>query len=123
MKQKITDNTGGLTNLFPPRVTYKISEHERTSEQIINTLLSEGAARTFHLSSIKEALENHKVIFHHNDKLAFLARHVAGGGHVLIEVVYKNKNNSEDEEEFVVTKVKSNDSIWPQGTIIAHGYN
>ena len=123
MERKITDKAI-LTNVLPPRIAYIISDREMTTDQIIAEILNQKSTKTFNLSSITEAIENFnghpKPI--HLDEFAFLARHVAGGGHVLIKVVYNNPKKSQ-KEEFIITKVMYNKSKWKRGVFIAHGFD
>ncbi len=120
MKRKITDKTAGLTSLFPPRIIYTLSDREMTTDQIIREMLNQKATRTFTLSSLKEVLKRFNDKIQNFDEFAFLARHIAGGGHVLVKVVYKKLKR---DEEFVITEIKYNDSKWPKGTFIAYAYD
>lgn len=125
MKRDITDKTAGLTNVLPSGVVYTFSKKEMTTDQIISEILEQKSTRTFNLSSIKEALKSFagNPRPKHLDEFAFLAKHVAGGGYVLIKVVYINPKKSKVDEEFVISEVMYNNSKWPSGTYIAHGYD
>ena len=124
MKKKVIDKAI-LTNVLPMRVVYTISDKEMATDQIVAEILKQKSTRTFNLSSLKEALENFSgnPKPKHLDEFAFLAKHVAGAGYVLIKVIYHKPQKKERAEKFIITEVMYNDSKWKKGVFIAHGYD
>lgn len=125
MKRKITDKTAGLTNVLPMRIAYTFSDREMTTDQIIAEILKQKSTKTFNLSSLKETLKSFggNPQPKHLDEFAFLAKHIAGAGYVLIKVIYHKPQKKERNERFIIKEVMYNDSKWKKGVFIAHGYD
>jgi hypothetical protein len=121
--KKIIDKTGGLTNICPPRIVYTFHSAGKTVNQIIDEInVREKSTRTFQKSEIQKALQKFDLncsLLKNRDtfKILFLARHVAGHSHVLVQISYTRENST-----FTIDGVKYNDEVLPD-VFVAYAFD
>lgn len=115
---KIIDKTGGLTNILPPKIFYSFTDKKMSVYEILVRIITkEVCIHTFDLSQLKEALQLMDTKSFRKEKtiIVFLARHVAGGEHVLIKVTYETK-----KETFTINGVLYREDKLPKETLVAY---